>query len=219
MRTELSQFSHGKSSAVVSVVETKTLTAPTQHLRQEGRKTLTQRNFVKPHPSITLHRASVSQVLPQCCNCKVKSRTGGFQYSNFSLRFRQQSKLTCPTHSRPYSQTGSVAKIEAYVKLGAVIVGFLCTRQLFVPSINVSLRAEFRTKNLPLESFFFNLYEMRLSKSVADDRAHVQRYGVARDEYLLSVIRKVLQEACSSGQLSPYQRDEMGQTLLHVSIH
>ena len=82
----------------------------------------------------------------------------------------------------------------------------LICQNLRCPSIGISLRTEARVKVLPLHSFFRKLYSFRLSAK----RSFKLQTSLERQDYLLSVARRMLILAFRSGEASP---------LLHVGLY
>lgn len=81
------------------------------------------------------------------------------------------------------------------------------------PSLQISLKTQVRVSSLPLMSFFDDIYG---NGPYIKRQRIIKWHSRERQEYLVSVAKRLLLQAFYSGYASPSDVDAKGQTLIHV---
>ena len=179
---------------------------------------------MEPHFSTRLSTFLLHPTVNQICMCTVQCRCVNIGFPAFRLLFQytQKKHSLCPIHSDSPPLVETVTGFQACIKSGNGIFGIRIKWDPLLSSIGITLRAEARTKQLPLLPFFKKLYRTHLCREIIEVRGFhtfVSRETVSlgKQDYLLSVVEKMLQQVFTSGKASPLQVDAHGRTLLHVS--
>lgn len=154
------------------------------------------------------------------CRCRLVDWERVLRFGNrkFLLQHSKAMSEDCPIHRRRVDSSRMALRHRGGIPFLPGILEFevLFQRRCRIPATGISLRTEARVKVLPLFSFFKKLYGSHL-RSKGDSRT--QPSSMKKQDYLISVTRKMLLQAFQSGSASPDDVDEQGRTLLHVGVH
>jgi hypothetical protein len=153
------------------------------------------------------------------CRCRLIDwkRVFHFGASGLLLQYCKSICEDCPLHQSRTVTSKMVLRHRGRIPFVADTLEFaiLLQRSSRGPAVGVSLRTEARVKVLPLFSFFRRLYDSHLHPK---GNSRTQALSMKRQDYLISVARKLLLQAFHSGGASPDDVDSQGRTLLHVGF-
>lgn len=112
---------------------------------------------MEPRSSTEFPVPSSFQQMSQACKCVVQSKASSVNLLGFVFLLGQQHGNHCPSHSNSLHHGGPTSSFEIHTISKTSRLGIICHWNPKPPSISVTLKAEFRTKRLPLLRAFKGL--------------------------------------------------------------